>query len=135
MRNSQCRDGTTEARQFIIDKFAAFDAEMSDFARRAFDEQWIDAEPRDGKRGGAFCMEVLGVEESRILANFDGSFEQSRALAHELGHGYHNYRQRGLEPLRRGSPMGLAETASIFCETLIAEAALRRISRRAGHDS
>ena len=50
------RDGKTEARQFIIDKFAAFDAEMSDFARRAFDEQWIDAEPRDGKRGGAVTV-------------------------------------------------------------------------------
>lgn len=114
----------TEARQFIIDKFAAFDADMSDFARQAFDEDWIDAGPRDGKRGGAFCMEVLGTDESRILANFDGSFEQTSTLAHELGHGYHNHCQRGLEPLRRGSPMGLAETASIFCETLIAEAAL-----------
>ena len=114
----------SEARQFIIDKFATFDADLSDFARRAFDEQWIDAEPRDGKRGGAFCMEVLGVEESRILANFDGSFEQTSTLAHELGHGYHNHCQCGLEPLRRGSPMALAETASIFCETLVAEAAL-----------
>jgi oligoendopeptidase F len=117
-----------EARQFILDKFATFDADLSDYARRAFDEGWIDAEPRDGKRGGAFCMEVLGVEESRILANFDGSFEQTSTLAHELGHGYHNHCQRGLEPLRRGSPMGLAETASIFCETLIAEAALAEAS-------
>lgn len=114
----------SEARQFILDKFATFDGDMRDFAQQAFDEHWIDAEPRDGKRGGAFCMEVLGVEESRILANFDGSFEQVSTLAHELGHGYHNHCQRGLEPLRRGSPMGLAETASIFCETLIAEAAL-----------
>lgn len=114
----------SEARQFIVEKFSTFDADMSDFARQAFDERWIDAEPRDGKRGGAFCMEVLGVEESRILANFDGSFEQTSTLAHELGHGYHNHCQRGLEPLRRGSPMALAETASIFCETLIAESAL-----------
>ncbi len=113
-----------EAQQFIADKFATFDDDMGNFARQAFNENWIDAGPRDGKRGGAFCMEVLGVEESRILLNFDGSFDQVSTLAHELGHGYHNHCQRGLEPLRRGSPMALAETASIFCETLIAEAAL-----------
>ena len=58
----------------------------------------------DGKRGGAFCMPVVGVEESRILANFDGSYEQLGTLAHELGHGYHNHCQTGLEPLRRGAP-------------------------------
>jgi oligoendopeptidase F len=119
----------SEARQFIIDKFATFDADMSGFARQAFDENWIDGGPRDGKRGGAFCMEVLGVEESRILMNFDGSFDQTSTLAHELGHGYHNHCQRGLEPLRRGSPMALAETASIFCETLIAESALAEATR------
>jgi pepF/M3 family oligoendopeptidase len=114
----------SEARQFILDKFGTFDDDMQGFARQAFDENWIDAGPRDGKRGGAFCMEVLGVDESRILMNFDGSFDQTSTLAHELGHGYHNHCQRGLEPLRRGSPMALAETASIFCETLIAEATL-----------
>jgi pepF/M3 family oligoendopeptidase len=119
----------SEARQFIINKFATFDADMSGFARQAFDENWIDVGPRDGKRGGAFCMEVLGVDESRILMNFDGSFDQVSTLAHELGHGYHNHCQRGLEPLRRGSPMALAETASIFCETLVAEAALAEASR------
>jgi oligoendopeptidase F len=69
-------------------------------------------------------MEVMGVDESRILMNFDGSFEQTSTLAHELGHGYHNHCQRGLPALLRGSPMGLAETASIFCETLLAEGVL-----------
>ncbi len=92
--------------------------------QRAFDDHWIDAQPRDGKRGGAFCMEVLALEESRILMNFDGSYEQVSTLAHELGHGYHNHCQRGLEPLRRGAPSTLAETASIFCETLVSEASL-----------
>ena len=86
-----------EAREFIVEKFGAFSAELGDYAARAFDERWIDAEPRDGKRGGAFCMDVMGVEESRILANFDGSFEQVSTLAHELGHGYHNHCQAGLD--------------------------------------
>jgi len=113
-----------EARDFIVEKFATFSPQLSELAARAFDQCWIDGEPRRGKAGGAFCMEVVAVEESRILANFDGSFEQLSTLAHELGHTFHNECQRGLEPLLRGSPMTLAETASIFCETLIAEAAV-----------
>ncbi len=122
---SERRFDWPEACQFIVDKFHQFSPDMGSFARQSFDEQWIDAEPRSGKRGGAFCMEVLGVEESRILMNFDGSYEQVSTLAHELGHGYHNHCQRGLEPLRRGTPSTLAETASIFCETLVAEATRR----------
>ncbi|HVX64175.1 MAG TPA: M3 family oligoendopeptidase [Pirellulales bacterium] len=113
-----------QARDFIVEKFGTFHADLGEYAALAFDRNWIDGAPRDGKRGGAFCMPVVGVDESRILANFDGSFEQVSTLAHELGHGYHNDCQRGLAPLLRGTPSTLAETASIFCETLIAEAAL-----------
>jgi pepF/M3 family oligoendopeptidase len=112
------------ARDFIVEQFGTFSSELGEYAATAFDRRWIDGEPRDGKRGGAFCMAVVGVDESRILANFDGSFEQVSTLAHELGHGYHNHCQSGLEPLLRGAPSTLAETASIFCETLIAEATL-----------
>jgi pepF/M3 family oligoendopeptidase len=124
MGSSETKFSWSAARKFITDKFTTFSHEMGEFAATAFDRRWIDAEPRDGKRGGAYCMAIPGREESRILANFDGSFEQVSTLAHELGHGYHNHCQRGLEMLRRGSPSTLAETASIFCETLIAEAAI-----------
>jgi len=113
-----------QASAFITEKFSTFSGEMGGMARAAFEHRWIDAEPRTGKRGGAFCMSVEGVEESRILANFDGSFDQVSTLAHELGHAYHNHCQRGLPSLLRGAPSTLAETASIFCETLIAEEAL-----------
>ncbi len=113
-----------ETADFIVEQFSTFTHELGDFARRAFDNNWIDAEPRDGKRGGAFCMKVPAVEESRILANYDGSFDELTTLAHELGHGFHNYCQRGLPMLRRGAPMTLAETASIFCETIVFNAAL-----------
>lgn len=113
-----------EAREFIAEKFSKFSAELGAFAERNFHECWIDAEPRAGKRGGAYCMSVPGIDESRILANYDGSFEQLMTLAHELGHAWHNECQRGLPMLRRGSPSTLAETASIFCETLVAESAL-----------
>lgn len=121
------------ARQFIVEKFSGFHDELGHYAATAFDQNWIDAEPRDGKRGGAFCMPVVGAEESRILCNFDGSLEQLFTLAHELGHGFHNHCQRGLEPLLRGAPSTLAETASIFCETLVAEATLT--AARADGDS
>jgi pepF/M3 family oligoendopeptidase len=113
-----------EARAFVVQKFGTFSPGMGAFAERSFDQGWIDAGPRNGKRGGAFCMAVVGTDESRILMNYDGSFEQVMTLAHELGHGYHNDCQSGLPPLRRGAPSTLAETASIFCETLCVEAAL-----------
>jgi pepF/M3 family oligoendopeptidase len=113
-----------QARDFIQEQFSGFTPELAQFARHAFDHDWIDAQPRDGKRGGAFCMRVPGVEESRILANYDGSFDQMVTLAHELGHGYHNHCQTGLPIILRGAPMVLAETASIFCETIVFNAAL-----------
>jgi pepF/M3 family oligoendopeptidase len=113
-----------EAADFIVEQFKRFDPDLAAMARTAFDKRWIDAEPRDGKRGGAFCMEIPSVEESRILANFDGSFDQLTTVAHELGHGFHNHCQQGLPMLRRGAPMPLAETASIFCETIVFDAAL-----------
>jgi len=113
-----------EVRDYIVEQFGTFSPEMADYAAYAFEHDWIDAEPRDGKVGGAFCMRVPGVNESRILANFDGSFDQMSTLAHELGHGFHNHCQIGLPMLRQGSPSTLAETASIFCQTIVINAAL-----------
>lgn len=117
-----------ECTKYIIEQFGNFSGELADFAKTAFENNWIDAEPRDGKRGGAFCMAVPGVEESRILANYDGSFDWLTTIAHELGHAYHNYCQKGLPMTRRGAPMTLAETASIFCETIVFNAALEAAS-------
>jgi pepF/M3 family oligoendopeptidase len=113
-----------EARDFILSQFATFSERLAELARRAYDNRWIDAEPRDGKRGGAFCMRVLGVEESRVMCNFDGSLDQLATIAHELGHAYHNETQKGKTPLQRRTPMTLAETASIMCETIVTDAAL-----------
>jgi oligoendopeptidase F len=71
-------------------------------------------------------MSVAGVKESRILSNFDGSFDQVSTLAHELGHAFHNYCafKAGKTELQRDNPMTLAETASIMCETIATEAVL-----------
>jgi pepF/M3 family oligoendopeptidase len=113
-----------EAREFIVGQFGTFSGALEALARRAYDNRWLDAEPRDGKRGGAFCMRVYGVEESRVMCNFDGSLDQVTTIAHELGHAYHNETQKGKPPLMRRTPMTLAETASIMSETIVTDAAL-----------
>jgi len=119
-----------EARNFILKNFGTFSPELQAFARNAFDNNWIDAEQRKGKRGGAFCMGVPGVKESRILCNFDGSLDQVMTIAHELGHGYHNFNmdQTGKTPLQRQTPMTMAETASIMCETISFNAMMETIT-------
>jgi oligoendopeptidase F len=96
---------------------------MGAFARRAFAESWIDAQPRTGKRDGAFCM-GLRADESRIAQNYRPAFGGVSTLAHELGHAYHNLCLAPRTALQRDTPMTLAETASIFCETIIRQAAL-----------
>ena len=112
---------------FIEERFNAFSPRMGSLARRAVAENWIDAEPRPGKVGGAYCMWV-GGPNSRILQNFSDGYDGVSTLAHELGHAYHNLTQADLQPLLRQTPMCLAETASTFCETIIKEAALEGAS-------
>lgn len=112
------------ATSFIVEQFGSYSSRLSEFAQRAFRENWIDAEPRPGKRDGAFCMKLRN-DESRVLANFSPTFDGMSTLAHELGHAYHNLNQGQKPPLLRTAPMTLAETASIFCQTLVKEAVLK----------
>ncbi len=118
-----------EAKEVILTNFGNFAPELRSFAQNAFEHNWIDAEQRDGKRGGAFCMDVPGVGESRILANFDGSFDQISTLAHELGHGFHNdcAVKAGKTEIQKFTPMTLAETASIMCETIVTSALMKEV--------
>jgi pepF/M3 family oligoendopeptidase len=113
-----------ESREFILTQFGGYTPHLRDYAARAFHERWIDAEPRAGKQGGGFCMR-LRKDESRILVNYEPNYSGMSTLAHELGHGYHNTRLALRTPLQRETPMTLAETASIFCETLVKRAALK----------
>jgi pepF/M3 family oligoendopeptidase len=119
-----------EAREFILENFGTFSDELRDFAQGAFENNWIDAEQRSGKRGGAFCMSVPAVKESRILCNFDGTLDQVMTIAHELGHGYHNFNmfQADKTMLQRQTPMTMAETASIMCETIVFNAILENVT-------
>lgn len=119
-----------EARDYIVKNFRSFSNKLADFAAKAFEKRWIDAEPREGKRGGAFCSNIHPIGESRILANFNGSFSNMTTLAHELGHGYHGNCLLRETILNSSYPMPLAETASIFCETIIMNAALKEASEK-----
>ncbi|ABR47275.1 oligoendopeptidase, pepF/M3 family [Alkaliphilus metalliredigens QYMF] len=114
-----------EARDYIVTNFRSFSDELADFAHHAFESQWIDAEPRQGKRGGAFCFNLHPIKESRILANFTGTFSDVTTLAHELGHAYHGYCLKDESILNSNYPMPIAETASIFAESVVVNAALK----------
>lgn len=114
-----------DAEAFVIEQFGEYSEKMRDFAVRAFREHWIDAEPRPGKRDGAFCM-GLRADESRIAQNYRPAFNGVSTLAHELGHAYHNLCLSGRSYYQRMTPMTLAETASIFCETIIKQAAIHQ---------
>ncbi len=116
-----------EAVRFIPEQFDLFDPAMGNFARHAFRLSWIDAEGgRDGKVGGAYCTEFPLTGESRILCNFEGSFDSIITLAHELGHAWHHEVVKNQSRTQTGYPMTLAETASIFAETLVLDAALKK---------
>lgn len=109
----------TEAKEIVLDAFYGFSKRLGDFAKKAFDQNWIDVYPKKGKRGGAFCSNQPQIKQSRFLLNFTGSLSDVSTLAHELGHGYHGEVIKDESPLNWGYPMPLAETASIFCETIV----------------
>ena len=115
-----------EARAFIIKQFSLFSEEMGIFAEKAFSSNWIDAEPRKGKVGGAYDTSFPLAQQSRILSNFDGSFNGLSTLAHELGHAYHDSVVLSQSHLLRSYPMTLAETASIFSEYVVFQGAISK---------
>ncbi len=113
-----------DAEALLAGKLGTFSPAMGGFIHEAFQNRWIDLYPRAGKQGGAFCSGVHTMDISRILTNFAGSFGDVSTLAHELGHAWHNRCMAGLPILLTGHPMPLAETASIFNETLLSHAVL-----------
>lgn len=119
-----------QAMDFIISQFRTFSDRLADFTQNAYDHHWLDIEPREGKRGGAFCANLHTIKESRILSNFSGSFSNMTTLAHELGHAYHGANLIDESVLNSRYPMPIAETASIFCETIVVNAALNQASKQ-----
>ena len=118
-----------EAAKFIVEKFSTFSRKLGDFAKNAFDNNWIDSEIRSGKVGGAFCENLCSISQSRIRANFGGSYNDVTTIAHELGHAFHGHCLASNVILNTRYPSPLAETASIFCETIINKAALKEADK------
>ena len=112
--------------QIVRNAFGSYGGTLAGLVDRAVDEQWIDAGPRSGKAGGAYCMPFIG-DRSLVFLNWSGSVESAQTTAHELGHAYHNTQLAHRTPLQNALPMALAETASIFCETLVVEEGLSRL--------
>ncbi len=114
-----------EAKDYIIQKFSSFSEDLGLFAKKAFELKWIDAEIRQGKVGGAYCIDFPSQKESRVLSNFTGVFSDITTLAHELGHAYHYECIKNKDYSLSHYPMTLAETASIFAETIIMNDAIQ----------
>jgi pepF/M3 family oligoendopeptidase len=117
-----------ESQVLVKEAFYGFSKKLGDFATKAFDNNWIDVEPRKGKRGGAFCSNQPQIKQSRFMLNFTGSLNNVSTTAHELGHGYHGEIISNNDPLHWSYPMPLAETASIFCETILKQHLLSKLS-------
>ncbi len=126
MGASSTKFTTDMAKDFLVEQFRGFDSEEAEMIARAFDDEWIDFYPRDGKSGGAFCAFVECLEESRILTNFDGMIGDVVTLAHELGHAWHNECIKTHRLLNRDYSMPLAETASTFNECVVMASAIAK---------
>ena len=126
MGKSSTKFTAQTAKEYLVEQFTGFDQELADMVARAFDEEWIDFYPRDGKVGGAFCAGVECRKESRILTNFDGTFSDVVTLAHELGHAFHNQCIFDHRPLNQDYSMPVAETASTFNECVVMASAINK---------
>jgi oligoendopeptidase F len=110
-----------DAQQWVSKAFHSYHPDLGAFADRAFDERWIDAEPRAGKRPGGFCTSSKRINQSRIFMTYRGTLGDVQTLAHELGHAFHNWVMNDMRPLSRRYPMTLAETASTFAENVLTD--------------
>src|SRR6478672_2490338 len=108
-----------EASELVLDTFGEFSPVLGDTARRFFDERWIDAPTRPGKRGGAFCAYTTPSVHPYVMLNWTGKRRDVLTLAHELGHGLHAALAIPRGPLEQGTPLTVCETASVFGETLV----------------
>jgi oligoendopeptidase F len=103
----------------VLGAYRQFHPRMAEIASRFFDRRWIDADVHPGKRSGAFCDGCVPSVHPYVLVNFLGRTDDVMTVAHELGHGVHDFLARDRGILLAGTPLTTAETASIFGETLV----------------
>lgn len=110
----------------ISDAFSQLTPEMGDFATMMAQKGWIDGQPTPNRATGAYCTKFSDPREPRIFLTYEGTMDNVITLAHELGHAWHNWVMRDLSAIESRYPMTLAETASIFAETLVRDALMKR---------
>lgn len=116
--SSEQRIGWRQGTEIVRDAYGSFSGELADVVGRFLDEGWIDAPVRPGKRGGAFCAYTVPSHHPYVLLNWTASHRDVATLAHELGHGVHGYLAREQGVFHQSTPLTLAETASVFGETV-----------------
>lgn len=117
-----------EARDIVLDAFAAFSPKMAACAKTFFDNGWIDAEPVAGKQSGAYCQYISADLHPYVFLNFQGRIGDVLTLAHELGHAVHTMLARPKGDLQFTAPLTLAETASVFGEMLVFDELRNRLT-------
>ena len=118
-----------EAKALIIDAYSSFSPEVGAFIKNALDSHWVDPEAHEGKIGGAYDIFFPKKKESRVMMNWEGTYDSVSTLAHELGHAYHDSVVKNYPSSQRSYPMTLAETASIFGETVIFQEVLKKADK------
>ncbi len=108
-----------QAIDVVANAFSEFDPEMGQFAHTMYKNGWIDGRPSENRSTGAYCDQFENVREPRIFLTWDGSVSNVITLAHELGHAWHNWCMKDMSVMEAKYPSTLAETASIFAETLV----------------
>lgn len=116
-----------EAKNMVLDAYEDFHPEMGKIASKFFDEQWIDAAIKPGKRGGAYSASTVTSVHPYVFMNFDGQLRDVQTLAHELGHGVHQYLARKQGELQSSTPLTTAETASVFGEMLVFNKLMKKL--------
>lgn len=116
-----------EAKETVLEAFEDFHPEMARIASLFFENRWIDAAIKPGKRGGAYSASTVASAHPYVFMNYDGQLRDVQTLAHELGHGVHQYLSRQQGELQSSTPLTTAETASVFAEMLVFEKMMDRI--------
>jgi len=119
-----------QTKDFIVKQYSLFNPAQGEFVKQAFENNWIDPEPRANKTGGAYDIYFPKVKQSRVFANYDYTYDSVSTLAHELGHAWHDRVVSNEEALTRSYPMTLAETASIFGEFIVFQGAIKESSEK-----
>lgn len=114
-----------KASEAIVDQFHRFSPKMGQFAKKALQEKWVEAEDRSGKLPGGFCSQHPESKQSRIFMTYSGQMMNIFTLAHELGHAYHNYATRELPYFNQQYRMNVAETASTLAEMIFIDSLIR----------